>query len=162
MTSYSLDSLIESKRVPLGTSSWVPVTQPRIDNFAEASEDWQWIHTDPDRAEAGPYGATIAPGYLTLALLGTLLGEVLEVTDADIVINYGANKVRFLTPVLVGSRIRGRGELLEVVELPNGVQATIRMTAEVENAEKPACVAEILIRYLTDVTSKKCDETVLI
>ena len=131
----------------LGPSGWVEITQERIDAFAGATDDPQWIHVDPARAAAGPFGTTIAHGYLTLALLPALLGEVLE-TGASLTINYGLNRVRFPAPVPVGSRLRGRFHVTSAVEIAGGAQLTIAATVEREGGEKPVCVAEAVHRLL--------------
>ncbi|WP_030907790.1 MaoC family dehydratase [Streptomyces sp. NRRL F-5126] len=132
----------------LGYSEWVEVDQKRIDLFAEATGDHQWIHVDPERAAAGPFGTTIAHGYLTLSLLPMLLPQVLRVENVRMGINYGTNKVRFPSPVPVGSRLRATGVLADVAEASGGaVQVTARVTVEREGGEKPACVAESVSRY---------------
>src|SRR5690349_9971104 len=132
----------------LGHSDWLEVTQERIDLFADATGDHQWIHVDPQRAAAGPFGATIAHGYLTLSLVSYFVPQVIEVKGISMGINYGTNKVRFPSPVRVGSRVRAGVEILGVEDVSGGVQATTLVTVEVEGAEKPACVAEIVSRYL--------------
>ncbi len=131
----------------LGPTGWVEIGQDRIDAFAAATDDPQWIHTDPVRAAAGPFGTTIAHGYLTLSLLPALLGEVLE-TGARLAVNYGLNRVRFPAPVPVGSRVRARFEVLAADELAEGVQLTVVATVEREGGEKPVCVAEAVHRLL--------------
>jgi len=129
----------------LGTSEWVDITQERIDAFAEATGDHQWIHVDPERASNGPFGATIAHGYLTLSLLPLFYSTVYRVEGVRMGINYGANKVRFLTPVPVGSRLRGSIEVGEVKRVPNGgAQVTWNVTVELEGSDKPACYAEAI------------------
>lgn len=134
----------------LGSSDWVEITQERIDLFAEATGDHQWIHVDPQRAADGPFGATIAHGYLTLSLLPLFYQSVYRVEGVKMGINYGANKVRFLNPVTVGSRLRGSIEVGEVRRLPNdGAQVTWNVTVELDGSEKPACYAEtISVFYL--------------
>ena len=126
------------------TSPWLEITQERIDAFAAATDDPQWIHTDPERAAAGPYGSTIAHGFLTLSLCVPMLNEVLSTTDAMIV-NYGTGKVRFPAPVRAGGRIRGRFRVLRVEDAPTGARATIQATVECEGVEKPVCVAELVL-----------------
>jgi acyl dehydratase len=129
----------------LGTSDWVDITQERIDLFAEATGDHQWIHVDPEQAKNGPFGATIAHGYLTLSLLPLFYSTIYRVEGVRMGINYGANKVRFLTPVPVGSRVRGSIEVGEVKRVPNGgAQVTWNVTVELEGSEKPACYAEAI------------------
>ncbi|MFE3073397.1 MaoC family dehydratase [Streptomyces sp. NPDC059247] len=131
----------------LGYSDWLEIDQKRIDLFAEATGDHQWIHVDPERAAAGPFGATIAHGYLTLSLLPALVPQVMSVEGMRMGINYGTGKVRFPSPVPVGSRLRATAVLTEVTEAGGGVQVTARVTVEREGAEKPACVAESVSRY---------------
>ncbi len=128
----------------LGHSGWHAVTQEQVDAFADATGDHQWIHVDPERAAAGPFGRTIAHGYLTLALVPLLLSEIYTVEGVTMGVNYGANSVRFPSPVPVGSRVRAGAELLDVATGPAGARVTVRVTVEVEGAEKPACVAEVL------------------
>ena len=135
-----LDDLVG---VELGPTSWFDVTQERIDAFAAATDDAQWIHTDPERAATGPFGSTIAHGFLTLSLCVPMLYEVLPATDG-MVVNYGVNKVRFPAPVPTGSRIRGRFRVVGVEEVAMGVRVTIEATVECEGAEKPVCVAELV------------------
>jgi acyl dehydratase len=131
----------------LGTSSWHEVTQEQVNLFADATGDHQWIHVDPERAAAGPFGGPIAHGYLTLALAPALLWEVLEVTDASVAVNYGLNRVRFPAPLPVGSRVRADIACAAVEEVSGGLQATLAFTFEREGGGKPVCVAEVLFRY---------------
>ncbi|MEV0695451.1 MaoC family dehydratase [Streptomyces sp. NPDC050388] len=126
----------------LGHSAWRTVTQERIDRFADATGDHQWIHVDAGRAAAGPFGTTIAHGYLTLSLVPELAGEVYRVDGLAMSVNYGCNKVRFPSPVPAGSRVRAGVELLSVVPGPKGAQAVARVTVEREGGDKPVCVAE--------------------
>lgn len=126
----------------LGAGEWVEITQERIDAFADVTEDWQWIHVDPVRAAQGPYGATIAHGYLTLSLIPLLGGRIFTVRGARMALNYGTNKVRFPHPVTAGSRIRAVATLVDVDNVPAGVQAAVRYTIEIDGCDKPACVAE--------------------
>ena len=133
----------------LGRSDWITIDQDRIDLFAEATGDHQWIHVDPQAAAKGPFGATIAHGYLTLALTSLFLPEVMRVEGISMGINYGANRVRFPHPLTAGSRVRGSAAVTEATELPGGgVQAVITITVEIEGAEKPACVVESVSRFL--------------
>ena len=132
---------------PLGASDWLEITQDRIDKFAEATGDHQWIHVDPERAREGPFGTCIAHGYLTQSLVNLFLPQILEVRGISMGVNYGANRLRFPAPVPVGSRIRGGGELLAVEHVKGGVQATIRVSVEIENGERPACVIDTISRY---------------
>ncbi|GAA4659719.1 MULTISPECIES: MaoC family dehydratase [Amycolatopsis] len=132
----------------LGHSSWREVTQELIDAFADVSGDHQWIHTDPERAAEGPFGRTIAHGYLTLSWGIPLVAELLRVEGVGMALNYGVNKVRFPSPVPVGSRVRLHARVVDVVPVKgDGVQVTREFTFEVEGQEKPACVAESLTRY---------------
>ncbi|WP_040806779.1 MaoC family dehydratase [Nocardia concava] len=132
----------------LGVSDWITVDQKRIDTFADATDDHQWIHVDAARAAAGPYGRTIAHGFLTLSLVVPMTAQVMTVSAASMAINYGLNKVRFINPVLVDSRIRGRFTLDAITDIPGGVQAVRTVTIEIEGQDKPACVAESIARYL--------------
>ncbi|MFM8380685.1 MAG: MaoC family dehydratase [Actinomycetota bacterium] len=132
----------------LGYSEWLEIDQARIDEFAEATGDRQWIHVDPVRAAAGPFGAPIAHGYLTLSLSNYFLPRIVEVRGFDAGVNYGVDKVRFPSPVTVGSRIRAGAELVAIDEVKGGLQTTIRVTIECEGSAKPACVIESLSRWL--------------
>ncbi|MCZ9344567.1 MaoC family dehydratase [Streptomyces sp. TRM76130] len=131
----------------LGTSEWIEVTQERIDTFADATGDHQWIHVDPEKAAAGPFGAPIAHGYLTLSLFIPLFTELLDVQGVTTKVNYGLNKVRFPSPVKAGSRIRLSGRLAEVDDVPGGVQITVEGTIEIEGGAKPAAVLQSLSRF---------------
>ena len=132
----------------LGPTAWVTIEQARIDAFAEATDDRQWIHVDPERAAAGPFGTTIAHGYLTLALLPRFVTEVLSVDGYALTVNYGLNRVRFPAPVPVGSRVRARFRVAAVEDVPGGVQLTVESTIEREGQDKPVCVAEAVYRFL--------------
>ncbi len=133
----------------LGYSDWLEITQDRINLFADATGDHQWIHVDPARAKQGPFGATIAHGYLTLSLVSLFLPQIMQVKNIAMGINYGVDKVRFPAPVRVGSRIRGGGELVKVEEVKGGaVQATVRVTVEIENGDRPACVVDTISRWV--------------
>ncbi|WP_431843387.1 MaoC family dehydratase [Calidifontibacter indicus] len=128
----------------LGYSSWHEVTQERIDQFAEATGDHQWIHVDPQKAKDGPFGRTIAHGYLTLSMVPMLVWEVYRVDGVKMGVNYGSDKVRFPTPVPVGSRVRAGVELTAVDDIPLGVQVTAKVTLEIEGVQKPAMVAQTI------------------
>jgi acyl dehydratase len=129
----------------LGPSEWLPIDQERVDLFAEATGDHQWIHVDPERARHGPFGTTIAHGYLTFSLINMFLPQLLEARGMKMGVNYGADKLRFPAPVKVGSRVR---ELVKAEPIgDDAVQTTVRVSIEVEGSEKPACVAEIIGRY---------------
>jgi acyl dehydratase len=132
----------------LGFSDWMEITQERIDRFAEATGDRQWIHVDPERAKDGPFGTTIAHGYLTLSITNLFLPQLLRVPAAKLGVNYGANKVRFPAPVPVGSRVRMGAEIIDVQDVPGGVQVTARNTMEIEGHDKPGCVVEAISRFL--------------
>ena len=131
----------------LGTSEWLEITQQRIDLFAEATGDHQWIHVDPERAKDGPYGATIAHGYLTQSLVNHFLPEIIDVQGASMGINYGADRLRFPAPVPVGSRSRGRGELVSAEDVKGCVQAVVRVTVEIDGGDRPACVIDTISRF---------------
>lgn len=131
----------------LGHSRWRRVTQDQVNLFADATGDHQWIHVDVERAAAGPFGGTIAHGFLTLSMLPEMVFELLTVDGVAMVINYGLNKVRFITPVRVGSNIRASAELTAVEEVRGGLQATVTVTFEIEGVDRPACVAESLLRF---------------
>ncbi|WP_181780865.1 MaoC family dehydratase [Pseudonocardia pini] len=132
----------------LGQSDLYEITQEAVDKFADATGDHQWIHVDPERAKDGPFGGTIAHGYLTLSLVPRLLPEILEITGFSLVVNYGCEKVRFPSPVPVGSKVRATAVLDEVTEVKGGLQLAITMTISVEGAAKPACVVTFLTRQL--------------
>lgn len=134
---------------PLGTSDWATIEQARVDAFADATEDRQWIHTDPERAAAeSPYGGPIAHGYLTLSMLSALALQVLNVENASMAVNYGLNRVRFPAAVPVGSRVRLAASIASVEELPGGVQVVLAATVECDKTDKPVCVAEPVYRFL--------------
>ncbi|GAU66273.1 putative 3-hydroxyacyl-thioester dehydratase [Streptomyces sp. NBRC 110611] len=143
----SLDELRSAVGEELGPGDWLAVDQRRIDLFAEATGDHQWIHVDPERAAAGPFGTTIAHGYLTLSLLPSLVPRLMRVENVKMGINYGTNKVRFPATVPVGSRLRASARIAEVAEVRDGVQLTMVVTVEREGGEKPVCVAETVSRY---------------
>jgi acyl dehydratase len=131
----------------LATSDWITITQQQVDLFAQATGDHQWIHVDVERARAGPFGATIAHGFLTLSLLPKFFESALEIRQARMGVNYGLNRVRFTAPVPVGSRLRARLKLLECQSVAdNGLQMTWQVTVEREGQDKPVCVAESLTR----------------
>lgn len=130
----------------IGVSDWVAVTQDRIDRFADATGDHQWIHVDPERAARSPFGGTIAHGFLTLSLIPYLTAETLAFPPARMTINYGLNRVRFTAPVRAGTRVRARFELVTMDDIPGGEQLTWKITIEREGSQKPACVAEAVWR----------------
>ncbi|MBO1331914.1 MaoC family dehydratase [Streptomyces sp. VRA16 Mangrove soil] len=131
----------------LGYSDWVEIEQSRVDRFAEATGDHQWIHVDPERAKDGPFGTTIAHGYLTLSLLPLFGPQLLSVEGMKMGVNYGTNKVRFPAPVPVGSRLRATAKITSVDDVPGGVQLAVAFTVEREGGDKPVCVAESVSRY---------------
>lgn len=146
-TFTSADELKAAVGEPLGHSDWLEIDQKRIDLFAEATGDHQWIHVDPERAASGPFGTTIAHGYLTLSLLPLFVPQVVRVENVKMGVNYGTNKVRFPAPVPVGSRLRAAVTLTDVTEAGGGVQVTTAVTVEREGGDKPVCVAESVARY---------------
>ena len=144
----SPDALLAAIGTDLGASEWMTIEQERINGFADATGDHQWIHVDPERAAEGPFGAPIAHGYLTLALTNQFLPEIVRVDNISMGVNYGVNKVRFPQPVVVGSRVRGSAVLTDAQEVAGGVQAVITITVEIEGVEKPACIVESVSRFL--------------
>jgi len=131
----------------LGSTEWLTIDQQRINLFADATGDHQWIHVDPVRAKDGPFGTCIAHGYLTLSLVNLFLPQLIDVQGTEMGVNVGLEKVRFPLPVKVGSRVRGTGELVTVEEIKGAIQSVVRVTVEVEGAAKPACVADTISRY---------------
>lgn len=151
MTTIDVNDLKTRVGQEIGVSEWLEVTQNRITQFAEATEDRQWIHVDPVRAAAeSPFKQTIAHGFLTLSLVSVLLRTAITMTGVKMAINYGSNRVRFVAPVLAGSRVRGRFVLTAVEDTRGGVQATWGITVEREGEQKPALSAEWLVRYYGD------------
>jgi acyl dehydratase len=146
-TFQNLEELARHVGEDVATSDWLTVTQAQVDRFAEATGDHQWIHVDPERARAGPFGAPIAHGFLTLSLLPRLFESALEIVQSGMGVNYGLNRVRFMSPVPVGSRLRARMKLLAAEPIAGaGYQMTWETTIELEGASKPACVAESVVR----------------
>jgi acyl dehydratase len=131
----------------LGTSSWVEIDQARVDTFADATDDHQWIHTDPERAKSGPFGGTIGHGYLTLSLLIPLWTEILDVRQVGTKVNYGLEKVRFPAPVPVGSKVRAIATLTDIKPVAGGVQITIDAVIERDGGDKPVCIATPIFRF---------------
>ncbi len=131
----------------LGTTDWRTIDQSQVDTFADATGDHQWIHVDPERAARGPFGGTIAHGYLTLALAPAFIAEALTVENVSAALNYGLDKVRFPAPVRVGSRIRAVVDLVSAREKPAGVEAVFRLTYEIDGGDRPACVADAVVLY---------------
>jgi acyl dehydratase len=142
------DAVLAAVGQHLGYTDWITVDQDRINRFADATGDHQWIHVDVEAAKAGPFGGPIAHGYLTLSLTNLFLPQLISVEELSMGINYGVNKVRFPTPVLAGSRIRGSAEIAAGEEVAGGVQVVIKITVEIEGAAKPACIVENVTRYL--------------
>jgi acyl dehydratase len=144
-----LDEIVALAGTDLGATQWREITQDRVNTFADATDDHQWIHVDPERAATGPFGGPIAHGYLTLSLLIPLFDELLDIQGVAMKVNYGLNKVRFPSPVPVGAKIRLAGRVAEVERVKGGVQATLDFTVEVDGAAKPACVAQVVYRFLS-------------
>lgn len=142
--------LLGSEGTRLGPTGWLAIEQDRVDAFAEVTGDHQWIHVDVERAKVGPFGGTIAHGYLTLALVNHFLPELIEVRGFAHAVNVGADRLRFLAPVPVGSRIRAAGEIVKVEEIRGAVQTTVRVTIEIEGCDKPACTIDTISRYYPD------------
>jgi len=148
-TVQGIEGLREKVGQHLGYSDWLEITQDRVNLFADATGDHQWIHVDPERAKAGPFGGPIAHGYLTLSLGPVLMPQILTVEGVKMAVNYGCGKVRFPSPVPVGSKLRLGAELIELEDVNGGwAQVTMLFTYEVEGAPKPSCVAEVIFRYL--------------
>ena len=140
-------ALLQAVGQDLGHSDWLEIDQQRINQFADATGDHQWIHVDPEKAAAGPYGKTIAHGYLTLSLANLFLPQVMRVEEFSMGVNYGCEKVRFPAAVPVGSRIRGHGEVISAEEVKGGVQVVVRMTIDIEGGDRPACVIDTISRF---------------
>jgi acyl dehydratase len=145
---HGVGELAAAQGEHLGHSDWRQITQEQIDGFADATGDHQWIHVDVERAVRGPFGGTVAHGYLTLSMVPTLGQEVFGVEDITMAINYGLERVRFPAPVPVGSRVRAGIEIREVTETAQGVRVGYRYSIELEGSDKPACVAETLVLYI--------------
>ena len=146
-TANGIDDLKTYVGKHLGYSDYIEITQEQVQLFADATGDQQWIHTDPERAKAGPFGGPIAHGYLTLSLAPALLPQIILVGGISMGVNYGCGKVRFPSPVPVGSKVRAGAELVSVEDVAGGAQVTMSVTFEVEGAPKPSCVAEVIYRY---------------
>ena len=143
----SAAAVLQAVGQDLGTTDWLSISQERIQTFADATGDHQWIHVDPDRARQGPFGTTIAHGYLTLSLANLFLPQLVQYEGLKMGVNYGCDKVRFPSPVPVGSKLRLGAELTNVEDIPGGAQVYMTFTFEVEGAPKPSCVSEIIFRY---------------
>jgi acyl dehydratase len=140
-------ALLQAVGQHLGYSDWLLIEQERINLFADATGDHQWIHVDPARAADGPFGKTIAHGYLTLSLANLFLPEIMQVNNVSMGVNYGCEKVRFPAPVPVGSRVRGGGEVISAEEVKGGVQVVVRITIEIDGSDRPACVIDTISRF---------------
>src|SRR6478609_8285325 len=147
-TFTTFDELTDAIGADLGTTDWFEITQDRVDAFADATGDHQWIHVDVERAKAGPFGGTIAHGYLTLSLIPQFNQELFGLETPGARLNYGVNKVRFPNPVPVGSRIRATAQIAELTDVPAGKQMVLRYTIEIDGATKPGCVAETVVLLL--------------
>ena len=147
-TFTSLDELSDAVGEELGTSEWVEVTQESVDQFADATGDHQWIHVDQERAAEGPFGGSIAHGYMTVSLIPQLSQSIFAIETDGPRLNYGLNKVRFPNPVKVGKRVRGHATLAELVDVAAGKQLVVKYTIEIEGEDKPACVAETVVLLL--------------
>jgi len=147
----SVAAVLAAEGRDLGVTDWIGIDQRRIDTFADATGDRQWIHVEPQRAKDGPFGACVAHGYLTLALANLFLPQLVRYERLKMGVNYGCDKVRFPAPVIVGARVRGRGEVLRTEEIPAGVQVVVRITVEIEGSNKPGCVVDTISRlYFTN------------
>jgi len=142
--------LIGQEGTRLGPTDWLTIDQDRVNGFAEVTGDHQWIHVDVQRAKAGPFGGTIAHGYLTMSLVNFFLPDLIEVRGFTHAVNVGADRLRFLAPVKVGSRIRGVGEIVSVEEVKGAIQSVVRVTVEIEGSDKPACVVDTISRYFPE------------
>ncbi|MCG7608795.1 dehydratase [Mycolicibacterium sp. (ex Dasyatis americana)] len=143
-----LDEFVAAKGSELGPTEWMEITQERVNLFADATDDHQWIHVDPEKAAGGPFGGTIAHGLLTLSLLPHFTHQLYRVDNVKLAVNYGYNKVRFITPVRVGANLRARAAVTDVAQLDGAVQATMTVTVEIEGSDKPAAVAESIVRFI--------------
>lgn len=141
------EQLLETAGLNLGVTQWIAIEQNRIDMFAEATDDHQWIHVDPVKAAAGPFGACIAHGYLTLSLVNYFLPQLMDVQNISMGVNYGCDKIRFPGVVKTGSKIRGTGEIISVTAVKESVQVIARVTIEVADQQRPACVVDTISRY---------------
>ena len=142
--------LIGQEGTQLGATDWLLIDQTRVNGFAEVTGDHQWIHVDVERARQGPFGGTIAHGYLTMSLVNLFLPDLIEVRGFSHAVNVGTDRLRFLSPVRVGSRIRGSGEIVSVEEIKGAIQAVVRVTVEIEGGDKPACVVDTISRYFPE------------
>jgi acyl dehydratase len=146
MSTITMNELPGKVGEHLGYTDWQTMTQERVNQFADVTDDHQYIHVDPERAKDSPFGGTVAHGFLTLSLVAPITFELMQVTDSTTGVNYGLDRVRFPAPLPVGSDFRGGAEIVEVTEIPHGVQVKARVTVEVKGAEKPSLVADSLVR----------------
>lgn len=145
MNALTFDELRGAAGRDLGASRWLLVDQDRVDRFADVSEDHQWIHVDPERARQGAFGSTVSHGYLTISLIGTLLGELLNVEPGLVMVNYGLDRLRFIAPVSVGAKLRASAKVERVQETPQGLRLAVAAIGEVKGNERPVCVATSVI-----------------
>ena len=142
--------LIGKEGSKLAPTEWLAIEQDRVDGFAQVTGDHQWIHVDVERAKAGPFGGTIAHGYLTMSLVNYFLPQLIEVRGFAHAVNVGADRLRFLSPVKVGARIRGAGDIVSVEEVKGAIQSVVRVTIEIEGQDRPACVLDTISRYFPE------------
>ncbi|MCY1395503.1 putative enoyl-CoA hydratase 1 [compost metagenome] len=150
----SAEQMLAAQGLDLGVTDWLEITQQRVDLFAEASGDHQWIHVDPERAASGPFGGCIAHGYLTLALANLFMPQLMTLENMAMGVNYGSDRVRFPAPVKVGARVRGRGEVLSAQMFGAAVQLVVRISVEIEGSERPGCVVDTISRYTFNPTAE--------
>lgn len=143
----SAQALLDAEGLDLGRTDWLAIEQPRIDLFAEATGDHQWIHVDPERAASGPFGMCIAHGYLTQSLVNLFLPQLMTLENMAMGVNYGSDRVRFPAPVRVGARVRGHGVILRAESLGEAVQVVVRVSVEIEGESRPGCVVDTISRY---------------
>ena len=146
-STLSFDDLPNAVGRTFGPTDWLTIEQSRIDQFAEATGDHQWIHVDPERAKEGPFGATIAHGYLTLSLAPAVISQVLEIRELTAALNYGLNKVRFPSPIRVGAQIRAAVTVMSAQQKSSGVESVFTLTYEIDGEDRPACVADVIVLY---------------
>ncbi|MDE1165210.1 MAG: MaoC family dehydratase [Pseudomonas sp.] len=143
----SAEQMLAAQGLDLGVTDWLVMTQERINQFAEATGDRQWIHVDPERAASGPFGVCIAHGYLTLALANLFMPQLMTLDNLAMGVNYGTDRVRFPAAVKVGARVRGRGQVVSAAPMGTAVQLVVRISVEIEGAERPGCVVDTISRY---------------
>ncbi|UVE17413.1 MaoC family dehydratase [Pseudomonas sp. LS44] len=143
----SAEQMLKAQGLDLGVTEWLPITQERVNLFAEATGDQQWIHVDPERAASGPFGGCIAHGYLTLSLANLFMPQLMSIENMAMGVNYGSDRVRFPAAVKVGARVRGRGEVLSAEMVGAAVQFVVRISVEIEGGERPGCVVDTISRY---------------